>query len=95
VPGKEVSSLIPKFGMWFEEMEEGGIEEQRKKNFTLFFDAKWVLEARFVVEKKRRVGSLVARSAEAVVRRLESEEEVFEIPYFCSQIPNTQIRNVN
>jgi len=79
VPGKEIASLVPKFGMWFEEMLHGGIKDQRKKNFTLFFNAKWVLEARFVVEKKRVVTSLVARAAESLVRRIETEQEIFNL----------------
>jgi len=82
VPGKELNTLVPKFGMWFEELSEGGIEDQRKKQFTIFFNAKWVLEVKFVVEKKREVRSLVGLAAEVVVRRLECKEEVeaLEVP---------------
>jgi len=76
VPGKRVSSLVPDLSCWFDEMVEGGMEEQRSKHFTLFFNAKWALEVRFVVEKHRQVESLLDRAAEVVVRRLETEEEV-------------------
>jgi len=76
VPGKRVSSLVPDLSCWFDEMVEGGMEEQRSKHFTLFFNAKWALEVRFIVEKRRQVESLLDRAAEVVVRRLETEEEV-------------------
>jgi len=76
VPGKRVSSLVPDLSCWFDEMVEGGMEEQRSKHFTLFFNAKWTLEVRFIVEKRRQVESLLERAAEVVVRRLETEEEV-------------------
>jgi len=76
VPGKRVSSLVPELSCWFDEMVEGGLEEQRSKQFTLFFNAKWALEVRFIVEKRRQVESLLDRAAEVVVRRLESEQEV-------------------
>ena len=56
VPGKRVSSLVPDLSCWFDEMVEGGMEEQRSKHFTLFFNAKWSLEVRFIVEKRRQVG---------------------------------------
>ena len=59
VPGKRVASLVPNLTCWFDEMAEGGVEEQRSKHFTLFFNAKWALEVRFVVEKRRQVGNLV------------------------------------
>merc|ERR1719264_2180023 len=72
VPGKRVSSLVPDLSCWFDQMVEGGMEEQRSKHFTLFFNAKWTLEVRFIVEKRRQVESLLERAAEVVVRRLES-----------------------
>ena len=56
VPGKKVSSLVPDLSCWFDEMVEGGMEEQRSKHFTFFFNAKWALEVRFIVEKRRQVG---------------------------------------
>lgn len=84
IPGRELSALLPKFGMWFEEIPDSGIEEQRKKNLHLSFDAKWVLEAVFEVEKLRVNRSLVERAAEVVVRRLELEEEVRQL-----QVPRT------
>jgi len=82
VPGKELPNLVPKFGMWFDEFSEGGIEDQRKKSFTIFFNAKWKLEAKFIVEKKRVNRSLLELAAEVVVRRLEWKEEVeaLEVP---------------
>ena len=61
VPGKRVSSLVPELSCWFDEMVEGGLEEQRSKQFTLFFNAKWALEVRFIVEKRRQVSRLGLR----------------------------------
>jgi len=89
VPGKRVSSLVPELSCWFDEMVEGGLEEQRSKQFTLFFNAKWALEVRFIVEKRRQVESLLDRAAEAVVRRLETEEEVERLT-----IPRTLLPSV-
>lgn len=76
VPGKRISNLVPELSCWFDEMTEGGVAEQRSKHFTFFFNGKWALEVRFVVEKLRRVESLLDRAAEVVVRRLETEDEV-------------------
>ena len=91
VPGKRISNLVPELSCWFDEMTEGGVAEQRSKHFTFFFNGKWALEVRFVVEKLRRVSSwvcwslkyddekvesLLDRAAEVVVRRLETEDEV-------------------
>lgn len=84
MPGRELSTLLPKFGMWFEEIPDSGIEEQRMKNFHLSFNAKWVLEATFEVEKLRVNRSLLERAAEVVVRRLELEQEVRQM-----QVPRT------
>ena len=94
VPGKRLGNLVPDLSCWFDEVAEGGVEEQRSKYFTFFFSAKWALEVRFEVEKLRQasphdrirpfidnflpqVGSLLERAAEVVVRRIETEQEVF------------------
>ena len=82
IEGKEIKNLLPKFGMWFEEIASGGEDDERKKNFTIFFNAKWVLEVKFVVEKKRVNRNLLELAAEAVVRGVYSEDECenLEIP---------------
>ena len=55
VPGKRLGNLVPDLSCWFDEVAEGGVEEQRNKYFTFFFSAKWALEVRFEVEKLRQV----------------------------------------
>ena len=62
VPGKRISNLVPELSCWFDEMTEGGVAEQRSKHFTFFFNGKWALEVRFVVEKLRLVSRWVCFS---------------------------------
>jgi len=76
IEGKELRNLVPKFGIWFEEIVEGGEEEERMKNFTIFFNSKWLLEVKFVVEKKRVNRNLLELAAEAAVRAVERDEEI-------------------
>ena len=59
MPGKELRTLLPKFGVWFEEIIDGRKSTERKKMLTLFFNAKWVLEIKFILEKKRVNNNLV------------------------------------
>jgi len=81
--GKEINNLLPKLGIWFEEIVSGGEDDERKKNFTLFFNAKWVLEVKFVVEKKRVNRNLLELAAETAVRGIYSEDEIenLEVPF--------------
>jgi len=81
VPGKELHNILPSFGVWFEEIEreEGEEEEEgapRRKVLSLFFRAKWVLEVKFILEKKRVNSSLVHLAAEATVQRLRLQAEI-------------------
>jgi len=87
VPGKRLGNLVPDLSCWFDEVAEGGVEEQRSKYFTFFFSAKWALEVRFEVEKLRQVGSLLERAAEVVVRRIETEQEVQTLPIPRTLLP--------
>ena len=80
MPGKELHTLVPKFGIWFEEVVSGRKEMERKKELTLFFNAKWALEVKFTIEKKRNNRSLVDLAAEAVVQNILIEEEITELP---------------
>jgi len=75
IEGKELKKLLPKFGIWFEEIVSGGENDERKKNFTICFNAKWELEVKFVMEKKRVNRNLVEFAAEAAVRSMYSEAE--------------------
>ena len=76
IEGKELKCLLPKFGIWFEEIVDRGEEDERKKNFTIFFNSKWMLEIKFVVEKKRLNRNLLELAAETVVRVIERDEEI-------------------
>lgn len=82
VPGKELASIVPKFGVWFEENVLVDKGAERRKNLALFFKAKWVLEVKFVVEKKRVNRNLLELAAESVVSRLMWPQDVerLEIP---------------
>jgi len=82
IEGKEFKGLLPKIGIWFEEIINGGEDDERKKNFTIFLSGKWSLDVKFVVEKKRVNRNLVELAAETVVRGIYSEEEIgnLEIP---------------
>merc|ERR1711892_308927 len=79
IPGKELHSLVPKFDIWFEEINEGSKKEERMKHFTLFFNAKWALEVKFVIEKKRINDNLIDLAAESVVKNLMIKEEIEEL----------------
>jgi len=80
VPGKELQNILPSFGVWFEEMSEeesGG--NSREKVLSLFFRAKWVLEVKFTMEKKRVNKSLLDLSAEASVQNIRFVQEINEL----------------
>ena len=79
IKGKELHSLVPKFGIWFEEIIEGEKSDERKKHFTLFFNAKWALEVKFVIEKKRVNNNLKDLAAEACVKSIMIEEDIVEL----------------
>ena len=80
MPGKELHTLVPKFSIWFEEISSGKKEMERRKELTLFFNAKWALEIKFFIEKKRVNRSLVHLAAESVVRNILIEEDVCDLP---------------
>merc|ERR1712117_199153 len=77
--GKELHSLVPKFGVWFEEIIDGGNSDERKKHFTIFFNAKWALEVKFVIEEKRVNNTLIDLAAEACVKNVMIEEDILEL----------------
>jgi len=79
MPGKELHGLVPKFGIWFEEIMEGSKKEERKKNLTLFFNAKWALEVKFTIEKKRVNNSLLDLASEAAVKHIMIEEDIDDL----------------
>ena len=64
--------------------------------FTLFFNAKWALEVRFVIEKKRVNNSLLDLAAEAAVHDIMIEEEIEEldIPETLFEVVREKFRDV-
>merc|ERR1712112_789570 len=82
IQGKNIGSMVPEFGVWFEELDSRTEEGERRKSLTFFFKAQWDLEVGFIVEKKRVNDSLVDLAAEAVAKHLEDVEDVtkLEIP---------------
>ena len=80
MPGKELRTLVPKFSIWFEEISSGRKEMERRKELTLFFNAKWALEVKFFIEKKRMNQTLVDLAAESVVKNILIEEDICDLP---------------
>ena len=80
MPGKEMHTLVPKFAIWFEEISSGRKEMERRKEITLFFNAKWALEVKFFIEKKRKNQTLVDLAAESVVKNILIEEDICDLP---------------
>eukprot|EP00091_Calanus_sinicus_P012183 TRINITY_DN27668_c0_g1_i1.p1 TRINITY_DN27668_c0_g1~~TRINITY_DN27668_c0_g1_i1.p1 ORF type:complete len:219 (+),score=37.70 TRINITY_DN27668_c0_g1_i1:117-773(+) len=62
---KKLDSLIPDFGISIDELVEYNGNE-RKKLVTVHFDAKWKLEVKFTIEKKKVVKTLVDSAAEII-----------------------------
>ena len=96
MPGKELRTLLPKFGCWFEEIVDGSKACERKKMLTLFFNAKWALEIKFVLEKKRVNNNLVDLAAEAVVEKFVIEEEIedLNIPETLYNVVREKFRDI-
>lgn len=82
VQDKDLASILPKFGIWFEENVKVDKGAERRKNLTLFFNAKWVLELKFSVEKKRINRNLLELAAESVVHRIRFRDQIdlLEVP---------------
>jgi len=80
MPGKELYTLVPVFKIDIEEIVDGSRISERKKELSLFFHAKWDLEIKFVIEKKRNNKNLVDLAAEMLVQNILSEDEIVELP---------------
>ena len=87
MPGKELHTLLPKFSVMFEEIIDGSKACERKKLLTLFINAKWSLEIRFVLEKRRVNSNLVDLAAEALVRSIILEEDIDQLNIPTSLLP--------
>jgi len=85
-PGKEIHHLVPPLGTWFEEIFENdevvAKSKERMKSFTMFFNAKWMLEVKFTMEKKRVNNNLVDIAAERVAQSINDIDDIerLEIP---------------
>ena len=96
MPGKELRTLLPKFGCWFEEIVDGSKLCERKKMLTLFINAKWALQVKFVLEKKRVNKNLVDLAAEATVQRFHIEEDIedLDIPGTLYKVVREKFRDI-
>jgi len=79
MPGKEFHTLVPNFGVYFEEILEGSKNFERKKKITLYFNAKWSLEVKFTIEKKRVNNSLLEVAAEAVAQDIKNLNHIKDL----------------
>jgi len=84
IKGKEIRTLVPSLGIWFEELSvdpeisfKG--ENERKKQLVIFIKAKWTLEVKFLLEKKRVNLNLVDWAAERVTKDILHEEQLGEL----------------
>jgi len=84
IKGKELRTLVPSLGIWFEELSmdpevsfKG--DNERKKHLVIFIKAKWTLEVKFCLEKKRVNMNLVDWAAETVTKDILHEEQLGEL----------------
>jgi len=62
---------------------------ERRKSFSIVFNAKWSLEIQFLIEKKRVNTSLLDLAAEAVALRIKDRNDVVNL-----EVPVTLFDNV-
>ena len=71
VPGRSVHDLLPRLGVWFQELRPSSKTQERKKRLVVYFKGQWDVQVKFVVEKKRVVGeTLTELACEAVARQV-------------------------
>lgn len=71
VPGRSVHDLLPRLGVWFQELRPSSKTQERKKRLVVYFKGQWDVQVKFVVEKKRVVGkNLTELACEAVARQV-------------------------
>ena len=87
MPGKELHTLIPRFGLSFEEIVNGSKTMERKKELLLFFHAKWNLEIKFSIEWRKGSQSLVNLAAETVSQCLLTDNNIVELPIPATLFP--------
>ena len=89
VPGRSVYDLVPRLGVWFQELRPKAKAQERKKRLVVFFKGQWDVQVKFIVEKKRLIGeTLVELTCEAVASQVvKSYEAVFlEIKIECRKV---------
>jgi len=98
IRGKELRTLVPSLGVWFEEVSvdpeisfKGELNE-RKKQMVVFFRAKWTLEVKFLIEKKRVNSSLVDLAAETVTKMIVHEEQVRQLEVPRTLVPVLEVK---
>ena len=94
--GARLCSLVPQFGVSIDELVEDDSDE-RSKLVTLHFDAKWKLEVKFKIEKKRHLKNLVDAAAEVVTSKILDEEsiDILEIPEELKLILKIRMTDIN
>jgi len=71
VPGRSVQDLVPRLGVWFQELRPSEKSQERKKRLVVFFKGQWDVQVKFIVEKKRLIGeTLVELTCEAVASQV-------------------------
>jgi len=91
-PGKEIWNLVPTLWGSLEDNYDDALNgnqieidlknADRMKSFTIWFNAKWLLEVKFLIEKKRNNHNLLDLAAEAVAFQVSNREDLaaLEIP---------------
>jgi len=91
-PGKEIWNLVPTLWGSLEDNYDDALNgnqieidlknADRMKSFTIWFNAKWLLEVKFLIEKKRNNNNLLDLAAEAVAFQVSNREDLtaLEIP---------------
>lgn len=71
VPGRSVHDLVPRLGVWFQELRPSEKAQERKKRLVVYFKGQWDVQVKFIVEKKRMIGETLAElSCEAVASQV-------------------------
>lgn len=71
VPGRSVHDLVPRLGVWFQELRPSEKAQERKKRLVVNFKGRVDVQVMFIVEKKRVIGETLAELAcEAVASQV-------------------------
>jgi len=71
VPGRSVHDLVPRIGVWFQELRPSAKTQERKKRLVVYFKGQWDVQVKFIVEKKRVIGeTLTELASEAVANQV-------------------------